>query len=304
MNMETVAVNHQNPIKEIFPELTRDVIDRMKHAENQRLREVLTLVVRHVHAIMREAEITHDEWWLAIDFLTRAGKMCSESRQEFILLSDILGISMLVDAIDHVGGPGLSESTVLGPFYAGQQRELAAGESILLRDEDSEPLEMHGRVTDSQGRPIANALVEVWQTAPNQLYDVQDESQPAGHLRGSFRTDAAGAFRFRTIMPVSYPIPDDGPAGQLLTAMGRHPFRPAHIHFMIGAPGYRTLVTHLFLDGDKYLASDAVFGVKPSLIIRPGPVGGVNTVEYHFGLAEEQVSKRVQVEALRRQRPG
>jgi protocatechuate 3,4-dioxygenase beta subunit len=304
MNMETVAADHQNPIKEIFPELTRDVIDRMKQAENRRLRDVLTVVVRHVHAIMREAEITHDEWWLAIDFLTRAGKMCSETRQEFILLSDILGISMLVDAIDHVGGPGISESTVLGPFYAGQQRGLAAGESILLRDEDSEPLEMHGHVTDSQGRPIANALMEIWQTAPNQLYDVQDEDQPEGHLRASFRTDAVGAYRFRTIMPVSYPIPNDGPAGQLLDAMGRHPFRPAHIHFMISAPGYRTLVTHLFLAGDKYLASDAVFGVKPSLIIRPDLVGGVNAVEYHFGLPEERESTRVQVEALRQQRPG
>jgi protocatechuate 3,4-dioxygenase beta subunit len=302
MKMEPPA-HSDVPIKEIFPELTRDVIDRMKNAENPRLREVLALVVRHVHAIVREAKITHDEWWLAIDFLTRAGKMCSESRQEFILLSDILGVSMLVDAIDHVGGPGLSESTVLGPFYAGQQRELVAGESILLRDEDSDALEMHGRVTDSGGRPIADAVVEVWQTAPNQLYDVQDKDQPEGHLRGTFRTDAAGAFRFRTILPVSYPIPNDGPAGQLLAAMGRHPFRPAHIHFMIGAPGYRTLVTHLFLDGDEYLASDAVFGVKPSLVIRPGLVGGVNTVEYHFGLAEEQGSTRAQVDALRRKHP-
>ncbi len=286
----------------IFPELTRDVIDRMKDAESKRLREILELVVSHVHAIAREAKITHDEWWQAIDFLTRAGKMCSDSRQKFILLSDILGISMLVDAIDHVGGPGLSESTVLGPFYAGQQRELAAGESILLREEASDPLEMRGRVTDSQGRSIVNALVEVWQTAPNQLYDVQDKDQPDGHLRGSFRSDAAGTYRFRTIMPVSYPIPNDGPAGQLLAAMGRHPFRPAHVHFMISAPGYRTLVTHLFLDGDKYLGSDAVFGVKPSLIIRPRLMDGINTVEYDFGLADERESTRAQVEELRRQR--
>jgi protocatechuate 3,4-dioxygenase beta subunit len=179
---------------------------------------------------------------------------------------------------------------------------LAAGESILLREEESDPLEMRGRVTDSQGRPIANALVEVWQTAPNQLYDVQDEDQPDGHLRGSFRTDGAGTFRFRTIMPVSYPIPNDGPAGQLLAAMGRHPFRPAHIHFMISAPRYRTLVTHLFLDGDKYLGSDAVFGVKPPLVIRPGLIEGINTVEYDFGLADERESTRAQVEELRRQR--
>jgi hydroxyquinol 1,2-dioxygenase len=300
--MTSIIAANDGSQTEIFPELTREVIDRMKGAESKRLREILSLVVSHVHAIAREAKITHDEWWQAIEFLTRAGKMCSENRQELILLSDILGISMLVDAIDHVGGPGLTESTVLGPFYAGQQRELAAGESILLRDEDAEPLEMRGRVTDSQGRPIVNALLEVWQTAPNQLYDVQDEDQPEGHLRGSFRTDHAGTFRFRTIMPVSYPIPNDGPAGQLLEAMGRHPFRPAHIHFMISAPGCRTLVTHLFLDGDKYLGSDAVFGVKPSLIIRPKLIDGINTVEYDFGLAtDEQHSTRAQVQELRRQ---
>jgi protocatechuate 3,4-dioxygenase beta subunit len=176
-----------------------------------------------------------------------------------------------------------------------------SSESILLRHEASDPLEMRGRVTDSQGRPIANALVEAWQTAPNQLYDVQDKDQPDGHLRGSFRSNAAGTCRFRTIMPVSYPIPNDGPIGQLLAAMGRHPSRPAHIHFMISAPGYRTLVTHLFLDGDKYLGSDAVFGVKPSLIIRPRLMDGINTVEYGFGLADERESTRAQVEELRRQ---
>src|SRR6478752_6181770 len=170
------------PTEEVFPELTRDVIDRMSSAKSGKLQEVMEIVIRHLHAIVREAKITHDEWWQAIDFLTRAGKMCSESRQEFILLSDILGISMLVDAIDHVGGPGISESTVLGPFYAGRQRQLAAGESILLREEEGDPLEMRGRVMDAEGRPIANALVEVWQTAPNQLYDVQDENQPSGHL--------------------------------------------------------------------------------------------------------------------------
>ena len=154
--------------------------------------------------------------------------------------------------------------------------------------------------TPRDGR--SRTLVEVWQTAPNQLYDVQDKDQPSGHLRASFRTDAAGTYRFRTIMPVSYPIPNDGPAGQLLAAMGRHPFRPAHIHFMISAPGYRTLVTHLFLDGDEYLGSDAVFGVKASLIIRPRLIEGINTVEYDFGLADERESTRAQVEELPRQR--
>jgi protocatechuate 3,4-dioxygenase beta subunit len=152
---------------------------------------------------------------------------------------------------------------------------------------------MRGQVTDSRGSPIANALIEVWQTAPNQLYDVQDENQPSGHLRGSFRTDAAGSYRFHTIMPVSYPIPNDGPAGQLLAALGRHPFRPVHVHFMISAPGYRKLITHLFFDGDKYLDSDAVFGVKPSLIVRPWMIGGLNAVEYNFQLADDQEAARL-----------
>jgi len=272
---------------EVFPELTRDVVDRMSNAKSVRLRAVMEVVIRHLHAIVREAKITQGEWWQAIDFLTRAGKMCSESRQELILLSDILGVSMLVDAVDNVAGPGISDSTVLGPFYAGHQRELAQGDTILLREEASEPLMMSGRVTDPEGQPVADALIEVWQTAPNQLYDVQDRDQPQGHLRASFRTSIAGTYRFRTIMPVSYPIPDDGPAGQLLAAMGRHPFRPAHIHFMISAPGYRTLVTHLFFEGDKFLESDAVFGVKSSLVVRPEVKGSINTVDYNFGLARE-----------------
>ena len=272
---------------EIFPELTRDVIARMDHAQSARLRDVMEIVVRHLHAIVREATITQGEWAQAIDFLTRAGKMCSESRQELILLSDILGISMLVDAVDNVAGPGITDSTVLGPFYAGQQRELARGDSILLREEAGEPLVMSGRVTNPEGQPVAGALIEVWQTAPNQLYDVQDKDQPEGHLRASFRTDTAGLYRFQTILPVSYSIPDDGPAGQLLAALGRHPFRPAHVHFMISAPSYRTLVTHLFFEGDQYLESDAVFGVKRSLVVSPELKTGTNTVEYDFGLARE-----------------
>jgi len=272
---------------EIFPELTRDVIARMNLAQSARLRDVMEIVVRHLHAIVREAKVTQGEWAQAIDFLTRAGQMCSESRQELILLSDILGVSMLVDAVDNVAGPGITDSTVLGPFYAGEQRELAQGDSILLREEEGVPLVMSGRVNGPEGQPVAGALIEVWQTAPNQLYDVQDKDQPEGHLRASFRTDAAGLYRFQTILPVSYPIPDDGPAGQLLAALGRHPFRPAHVHFMISAPGYRTLVTHLFFEGDQYLESDAVFGVKHSLIVRPELNNGTGTVAYDFGLARE-----------------
>lgn len=271
-------------MNEVFPELTEDVIARMNGAA-PRLREVMTLLIRHLHSFVREAGLTHAEWQAGIEFLTRTGQMCSESRQEFILLSDILGVSMLVDAVAHHSGDGITDSTVLGPFYSGPQRELGKGASILLRDEDGEPLLMKGRVANARGEPIAGADVEVWQTATNQLYDVQDEDQPRGHLRATFRTDARGEYEFRTILPVSYPIPNDGPAGQLLEGLGRHPFRPAHVHFMIGAPGYQKLVTHLFLEGDKYLESDAVFGVKPSLIVQPVRQDGTLTVTYDFGLA-------------------
>ena len=271
-------------MNEVFPELTDDVITRMASAA-PRLREVMTLLVRHLHSFVREAALTQDEWRTGIDFLTRTGQMCSQSRQEFILLSDILGVSMLVDAIAHDAGEGITDSTVLGPFYTGAQRELSKGDSILLREEAGEPLLMKGRVADASGEPIVGAKVEVWQTATNQLYDVQDDEQPRGHLRATFKTDQRGEYAFETILPVSYPIPNDGPAGQLLEGLGRHPFRPAHVHFMIGAPGYRKLVTHLFLKGDKYLESDAVFGVKSSLVVEPVMQDGTLTVTYDFGLA-------------------
>jgi protocatechuate 3,4-dioxygenase beta subunit len=277
---------HRDPSSRapVFADLTEDVVGRIAATADARVREVMELLIHHLHAFVREASLSHEEWRNAIEFLTRSGKMCSESRQEFILLSDILGVSTLVDAVNNRAGVGLTDSTVLGPFYAGRQRELARGETILLREEDDPPLIVEGTVTSQNRKPVRDALVEVWQTAPNQLYDVQDDAQPEGHLRASFRTDERGNFSFRSILPVSYPIPDDGPAGQLLQLMGRHPFRPAHVHFMISASGHRTLVTHLFLCGDPYLDSDAVFGVKPSLIVTPEERNGSHRIVYHFGL--------------------
>jgi protocatechuate 3,4-dioxygenase beta subunit len=288
MKFFTEKTNEVDGHAQVFPELTHDVINRMEGASSQRLREVMTCLVAHLHAFVRESNLTQDEWRAAIDFLTRAGQMCTDSRQEFILLSDILGVSMLVDAISHESRPGVTESTVLGPFYAGRQRELSFGDSILLRDEPGSPLTVSGYVRSESGKPISGAVVEVWQTAGNKLYDVQDEQQPGGHLRATLTTRQDGAFRFQTVLPVSYPIPDDGPAGQLLAQLGRHPNRPAHIHFMISSPGHRTLVTHLFIAGDEYLHSDAVFGVKPDLIVAPGNRDGELFLEYDFGLAEVQ----------------
>jgi protocatechuate 3,4-dioxygenase beta subunit len=268
----------------LFASLTDDAIARMATAE-PRLREVMTILLRHIHDAVREARVTEQEWALAIEFLTRTGKMCAGNRQEFILLSDVLGISMLIDAINHGADGDASESTVLGPFYAGRQPTSLIGSSILKRHEPGELMTMEGRIADCDASPLAGALIEVWQTAPNGLYDVQDPAQPQGHLRATFQTDESGAYRFETVTPVSYAIPDDGPVGRLLDQMGRHPNRPSHIHFMITAPGYRRLVTHLFIAGDPYLHSDAVFGVKDSLIVAPVLDGeGRRLVRYDFKL--------------------
>ncbi|EQB29903.1 MULTISPECIES: dioxygenase family protein [Sphingobium] len=272
----------------IFPELTEDALARMKDAPNKRLAEILSVVIPHLHDATREAKITTREWEQAIEFLTRTGHMCTGKRQEFILLSDVLGVSMLVDAINHDdGGEGAgTPSTVFGPFYSGRQDVLPKGASILKRDEEGDAVRVEGRILDSIGAPIEGALVEVWQTSPTGLYDVQDPSQPEGHLRASFMTGADGTYAFSSVMPVSYGIPVDGPVGDLLDALGRHPNRPAHIHFMISAPGYETLVTHLFIAGDEWLESDAVFGVKPDLIASPERVApGEFRIDYDFALA-------------------
>lgn len=251
--------------------LEQQFLDSIADCANPRLRQVLGTIVRHLHQAIREVHLTEEEWTQAIAFLTETGKMCVNGRQEFILLSDVLGVSMLVDELNHPSDEKqLSESTVLGPFYTGEQPIRPDGASILLRPEaESRALFVEGRITGSQGSPLAGALVEVWQTAPNGLYDVQDPEQPEGHLRASFLTDADGRYSFETVLPVSYSIPTDGPVGRLLEALGRSPWRPAHVHFRITAAGCRRLVTHLFIAGDDHLASDAVFGVKPSLVVTP-----------------------------------
>ncbi|HZU62502.1 MAG TPA: dioxygenase [Novosphingobium sp.] len=270
----------------IFPELTEAVIAAMADAPDPRLRQIMTSLIRHVHAVVRETRLTEAEWGQAIAFLTAAGQISNDRRQEFILLSDTLGVSMLVDAINHDDGPEVTPSTVFGPFYSGLQPGLAMGASILMRPEAGTPTLVSGIIAGHDGMPIAGALIEVWQTAPNQLYDVQDPDQPEGHLRGTFRTGVDGAYSFQTVLPVSYPIPDDGPVGKMLGALGRHPNRPAHIHFMISAPGHRRLVTHIFIAGDAYLEGDAVFGVKPGLIVAPEKTAEGAVIHYDFRLAQ------------------
>jgi catechol 1,2-dioxygenase len=268
-------------------EITQAAVRSFSETPEPRLRDLLEKIVRHLHALIEDARPTEEEWMEAIGFLTRTGQMCTDARQEFILLSDVLGASMLVDAINHPIAGEATESTVLGPFYSGQQRLVEPGGSILLRAEPGEPLDVSGTVRDEDGRPLPGATIEVWQTAPNGLYDVQDDDQPAGHLRATIIAGTDGCYRFRTVLPVSYPIPTDGPVGVLLNASRRHPYRPSHVHFMISAPGHKRLVTHLFVGGDPYLASDAVFGVKKSLIVWPQPVASGLEVRHDFALATD-----------------
>lgn len=247
---------------------------RMGDDTDPRLAEVMGSLVRHLHAFAKDINLTQDEWDLAIGFLTQTGHMCSDERQEFILLSDTLGFSMLVDAINNRRPSGATENTVFGPFHVADAPIREMGESICL-DGKGESCLYEGRVLDIDGNPIAGATVDVWSDNADGFYDVQQpDIQPKFNNRGRFITGADGAYSFVGIKPVSYPIPDDGPVGKMLAALGRHPNRPAHLHFLITAPGYQKIVTHTFDGDDDWLTSDAVFGVKPSLIAPFEPSDG------------------------------
>jgi hydroxyquinol 1,2-dioxygenase len=231
-----------------------------------RLRQVLTSLVGHLHAFVKDVGLTEAEWEQAIGFLTATGHRCDEVRQEFILLSDVLGVSMLVETINHRAAGGSTESTVTGPFHVVASPPRALGDTISL-DGKGEPCLVTGTVTGARREPVAGAQVDVWQASADGFYDVQQPGiQPERNLRGLFTTDAGGRFWFTTIVPSHYPIPDDGPVGELLRVTGRHPYRPAHIHFIVTAPGHRPVTTHLFVAGSPYIDSDAVFGVKESLV--------------------------------------
>ena len=249
-----------------------------------RLRELLTGLVRHLHAFVRETGLTQAEWAAAVDFVTAVGRKCDANRQEMILLSDVLGISMLVETVNNRTGGTATESTVLGPFHQVDSPRRELGDTIAL-DGRGEPCVVTGSVAGIDGTPLPGALVDVWQANADGYYDVQQPGiQPERNLRGLFATDDAGRFRFRTVVPRYYPIPDDGPVGELLRATGRHPYRPAHIHFLVSADGYRPVTTHLFVADSPYLDSDAVFGVKDSLV-RPfetvdDPAGPFRTARF------------------------
>lgn len=270
--------------------LTAEVIARLDATPDPRLREITQAAVRHLHAFAREVNLTDEEWFAGIRFLTATGQMCDEVRQEFILLSDTLGLSSMVDLINHAQSDiHATEPTILGPFYVPESPMREFGDSMVEYEDGGEPTVLRGRVLDDQDQPIAGALVDVWQNAATGFYAVQQpDVQPATNLRGRYLTDAQGRFEIRTVRPVPYPIPNDGPVGQLLRQTGRHEWRAAHVHAKVSAPGYVPLTTHIFDRASKYLDEDTVFGVKDSLIedFVPGP-DGVLVCEHDIVLAPE-----------------
>jgi hydroxyquinol 1,2-dioxygenase len=275
--------------------LSDAVIAMMADAKDARTKEIVTSLVRHLHAFIREVNLTEAEWLAGIQFLTATGQMCDDKRQEFILLSDTLGATTMKDIINNRKAPRATEYTILGPFHRSDAPHMDLSSNI-AGDLPGDPTLVQGRVLALDGSPIANAMLDVWQSDAEGFYDLQMADRDGTALRGIFHTDAEGRFIFRTIKPSFYPIPDDGPVGQMLIALGRHPYRPAHIHFIVSADGYSSVTTELFAEGDPYIDSDAVFGVRDSLVVpfvrheSPDEVARYNmptpfyTVDYDFVL--------------------
>ena len=270
--------------------ITEAAIQQMAATPNPRLKLVMETMVRHLHAAAREVNLTPAEWLMGIDFLTKVGQKCTPTRQEFILLSDTMGLSALVHLMhDKTAMEEATTTSLLGPFFRENTPRYKAGDQISKTVKGKE-LAMWGTVTDAQGKPLPNAEVTVWQTAENGLYDIQYQDDP--DVRGIFTTDAEGKYLLRTVLPVGYSIPMDGPVGDLVKQQGRHGMRPAHIHFLISSPGCRELVTALYLAGDVHLEDDTVFGVAPELVMHVKdyeptcPIQGLPSVRYDFSLSK------------------
>lgn len=272
--------------------LTEQVVASAAQCADPRLRRIFTSLVRHLHAFTRDVELTPEEWAIGIAFLTATGHKCDDLRQEFMMLSDTLGLTSLVDTLAHGHGGEGTESSVLGPFYTEDAPEVEFGGSIASEGK-GEPLQVAGFIRDPRGAPIAGAIIDVWETDGNALYDNQYEQRDHPECRGRLRSSAAGEFRFRAVLPVGYSIPTDGPVGQMLLALGRHTFRPAHLHFRIAAEGFEPLVTALYVAGAPHLDSDAVFGVKPSLIAQFRKPDGSYALERDFVLVPVRVAQGV-----------
>ena len=245
--------------------ITQAVLARHAGMQDARLRELMTSLVQHLHSFAREVKLTEEEWGAAIGFLTEVGHTCTDKRQEFILLSDTLGLSTLVTALNNRKPEGCTEATVFGPFHVAESPVYPLG-ADLANGAKGEPCFVRGTVRDIDGKPVPNARMEVWQADADGFYDVQYAGLEEHRARATLYSGPDGEFHFRSIVAEAYPIPHDGPVGRMLDALGRHPWRPAHLHFMLKAEGYETLITHVFRRDDQYLDSDAVFGVRSSLI--------------------------------------
>ncbi|MDP4073538.1 intradiol ring-cleavage dioxygenase [Acidovorax sp. A1169] len=245
--------------------ITQAVIASFAGTADPRLKQILISLVQHLHAFAREVELTEGEWFKGIEFLTRCGHITDDKRQEFILLSDVLGLSMLNVAMNNHKPEGCTEATVFGPFYVKDAPQYELGADI-ANGAKGTPCQVRGTVRGTRGEAIAGATLDVWQSDDDGLYDVQHEALEQAQTRGQLRADGEGRYHFRSIVAVPYAIPHDGPVGAMLQATGRHPWRPAHLHFMVKAPGYETLITHVFRQDSDYLDSDAVFGVRQSLV--------------------------------------
>ena len=264
--------------------ITEAVLARHAQTADPRLKQIMTILVKHLHEFAREAHLTEEEWFKGIEFLTRCGHITDDKRQEFILLSDVLGLSMLTVAQNNDKPAGCTEATVFGPFHVEGAPHFELGDDI-ANGAHGQPCVVQGTIRGIGGEPVPGAQLDVWQSDEHGLYDVQHAGIDHAQARGILNADDAGRFVFRSILAVPYAIPHDGPVGDLLKATGRHPWRPAHLHFLIKAPGYETLITHVFRSDDPYLDSDAVFGVRQTLIAewKPQPDGSY-LVEYDFVL--------------------
>ncbi|KAG8626658.1 hypothetical protein KVT40_005603 [Elsinoe batatas] len=299
------------PLKDLtIDNITDNVHLINSRCSNPRLKYLLERLVTHLHDYARETRLSTAEWMTAIQFLTSTGQICTDVRQEFILLSDILGLSLLVDSIDHPKPSHSTEGTVLGPFHTHDAHTLASGDAI-SHDPDGTPLLVVCSVKDTSGKPLEGVTIDVWETDSKGFYDVQYKGREEPDGRAVLKSDNQGQFWFKGIVPVPYPIPHDGPVGKLLVQLGRHCYRPGHMHFMFQKEGYDHLITALYLKGDPYESSDAVFGVKESLIVSLGEVGkgevekygvkeGAKLLTYDFVLVTEEETRELRTQEARK----
>jgi catechol 1,2-dioxygenase/hydroxyquinol 1,2-dioxygenase len=286
-------------MQDLTPEtITQAVLDQMAMTPNPRLKEIMASAVKHLHAFAKDVNLTPAEWIKGIAFMTQVGKICTPARQEFILLSDTLGLSALVNGLhDTTAMEEGTHTSLLGPFYRETTPQLAAGSQIARNADPSTEVILYGRVTDVNGKPLSGASVSLWQTSATGLYDIQEDPTSVDY-RGIFTTDANGLFFLRTVKPLGYSIPMDGPVGEMITAQRRHGMRPAHIHFLVGAPGYRELVTALYLRDDPHLVDDVVFGSSGDLAVDieakdpDCPVKGMPSIRFDMRLSRETAADR------------